>query len=243
WRPEEIDAVAALAEPARRRLYEYVAGRPDAVGRDEAAAALGMSRALVAFHLDRLVDAGLLVPEYRRLSGRSGPGAGRPAKLYRRSSARIGVSIPRRRDDVAARLMAEAIERGAAGGRPRALGQRGPEVPASPLEKRATAWGVELGQSARTAAAGDRPDELRAALVDALARAGFGPRVEADGTVRLTNCPFDALVEDHRDLVCGMNLALMEGFVAGLAATGFTAALDPVPGCCCVALREARPAH
>src|SRR3954462_9711428 len=82
---EELAALAPLAEPMRRRLYLHVATSAEAVGRDEAAAAVGISRALAAFHLDRLVDEGLLDTEFLRRSGRSGPGAGRPAKLYRRA--------------------------------------------------------------------------------------------------------------------------------------------------------------
>src|SRR3954447_16634908 len=92
-----LHAIASLDEPARRALYEWVATSGRAVGRDEAASAIGVSRALAAFHLDRLVRDGLLVPEYRRLSGRSGPGAGRPAKLYRRASGEVGVTLPERR--------------------------------------------------------------------------------------------------------------------------------------------------
>src|SRR5215470_13271573 len=91
---EQLESLQILTEPVRRDLYRYVAERGGEVGRDEAATALGISRALAAFHLDKLVEAGLLETSFRRLSGLKGPGAGRPSKLYRRSSVRIEVSLP-----------------------------------------------------------------------------------------------------------------------------------------------------
>src|SRR5438874_1639871 len=93
----DLAALALLDEPTRRRLYEYVSGHSEPVGRDQAAAALGITRELAAFHLDRLVEAGLLDASYRRLSGRQGPGAGRPAKLYLRADRDLSVSFPERR--------------------------------------------------------------------------------------------------------------------------------------------------
>src|SRR6188768_1678191 len=106
----DIGAVALLDEPVRRDLYEYVIRSGRAISRDEAASATEVSRALVAFHLDRLVDAGLLVAEYKRLSGRTGPGAGRPSKLYRRAPAEVAVSLPDRRYEVPALVFAETLE-------------------------------------------------------------------------------------------------------------------------------------
>src|SRR5436305_13119444 len=106
----QIAAIAALNEPIRRKLYAYIVDRPGAVGREEAAEAVGITRDLAAFHLDKLLEEGLLDVEYRRISGRSGPGAGRPAKLYRPSGRHVQVSLPGRRYDLAARLMAEALE-------------------------------------------------------------------------------------------------------------------------------------
>ncbi|MFC6936389.1 transcriptional regulator [Actinomadura yumaensis] len=107
---EDIEAIALLQDPVRRRLYEYVAARDHEIGRNEAAEAAGVGRTLAAFHLDKLVAAGLLETASRRLTGRSGPGAGRPAKLYRRSGAERGVSLPARDYRTAAGLLAEAAE-------------------------------------------------------------------------------------------------------------------------------------
>ena len=128
--PDDLRAVASLDKPARRALYEWVASSGRAVGRDEAAASVGISRALAAFHLDRLVKDGLLIPEYRRLSGRTGPGAGRPAKLYRRAPREVSVTLPARRYETAARLFAETLDRVADGtdGPPRELRNAAHEV-------------------------------------------------------------------------------------------------------------------
>src|SRR6266550_5151777 len=91
-----IGRIAALADPVRRALYLFVARGPGQVSRDRAARGVRISRALAAFHLDKLVRHGLLEASYRRLGKRRGPGAGRPAKLYRRSGLQLQVSLPPR---------------------------------------------------------------------------------------------------------------------------------------------------
>ncbi len=109
--PSNLDPLAALAEPVRRRLYEYVVAQGEPVDRDGAAAGVGIGRPLAAFHLDRLAAAGLLDVEFRRRSGRTGPGAGRPAKFYRRPFDReVAVSLPPRKYGLAAEILAEAVE-------------------------------------------------------------------------------------------------------------------------------------
>ena len=220
---DDIDAIALLDEPVRRRLYEWVVDQGRPVGRDEAAAAAGVSRALAAFHLDRLAAAGLLTTEFRRLTGRTGPGAGRPSKLYARADRDIRVALPERRYDIAAEVMAEALEEVGAGGAPETV------------RAAAHRLGEEVGSEARLAA-GPRPsrDRRREALVETLDERGYEP-AEVGSTLRLRNCPFHALVDDHRDLVCGMNLALAEGILDGLGEERISARLDRQPGLCCVA--------
>jgi predicted ArsR family transcriptional regulator len=227
--PAAIEAIALLQEPARRALYEWVASAGRAVSRDEAAASVGVSRALAAFHLDRLVREGLLEVEYRRLTGRSGPGAGRPAKLYRRSGREVAVSLPDRRYQISAEVFATAIERMAG------------SVPPEPLQLAARDVGAAVGKAARRRA-GPRPGRrrLREALLVALAEGGYEPRETASGEIRFGNCPFRSLVEDHRDLVCGTNLALAQGMLTGLGDDRATARLDPQPGLCCVAIAPGR---
>ncbi|HKY76733.1 MAG TPA: transcriptional regulator [Acidimicrobiia bacterium] len=219
----KISAIAALNEPIRRNLYAYIVEQPDAVGRDKAAEALGITRELAAFHLDKLLEEGLLDVEYRRISGRSGPGAGRPAKLYRPSGRHVQVSLPERRYDLAARLMAEALE-----------DPKGD--PAAAVDRAARRFGETIGTEARRHL-GRRPSATR--LLEracaVLREYGFEP-VRLNDEIRLRNCPFDAVAKDHTALVCGMNRALAEGMVKGLGAEGIDVYLDPMPGTCCVAL-------
>lgn len=217
-----IQAIALLAEPVRGELYRWVIDAGRAVSRDEAAVAVGVSRSLAAFHLDRLVGAGLMVAEFRRLSGRTGPGAGRPAKLYRRGPREVVVSLPERHYEIAAEVLSETIEQ---------LDEQSLDT----LRTTARQAGEQVGSTARRRA-GSRPSQkrLRAALLEALAERGYQPR-EAAGDIRLGNCPFQSLVDDHRTIVCGMNLALADGLISGLGERHTLARLDPQPGHCCVA--------
>jgi predicted ArsR family transcriptional regulator len=228
----DIQAVALLDEPARWGLYDAVVHASQPLSRDEAAAEAGVTRALAAFHLDKLVAAGLLDVEYRRLSGRTGPGAGRPSKLYRRGSREVGVSLPDRHYEVPAELLATALERLA-----------GP-TPPDALRSAAHDLGEGIGAAARRQS-GPRPSRrrLRDALEAALEARGYEPGETPSGEIRLRNCPFHALVADHRDLVCNMNLALADGILDGLGEDGLSAKLDPQPGQCCVAISATSPAH
>jgi predicted ArsR family transcriptional regulator len=223
----DIRTVALLDEPARRALYDAVVGAGHPVSRDEAASAAGVSRALAAFHLDKLAGAGLLDVEYRRLSGRRGPGAGRPSKLYRRGSREVGVSLPDRHYEVPADLIATALEQLA-----------GPTPPEA-LRSAAHDLGHGIGAASRLRC-GSRPSRrrLRAALEETLESRGYEPMETPSGEIRFANCPFHALVEDHRDLVCGMNLALAGGILEGLGDDRLGARLDPRPGQCCVAISD-----
>ncbi len=219
----QLEAVAALQEPLRRALYFYVASQDAEVSRDQAAEGLGISRALAAFHLDKLVGAGLLESSYRRLTGRSGPGAGRPSKLYRRSAKAVRVSLPPRSHDLAAQLLAGALAEGG-----------GAEAIAA-LERSARAWGLRFGKERRSQL-GPRPSRRRlvAAALDALADLGFEPRRQGDGTLTLRNCPFDARHSGALELMCGMNVALCRGLLEGLEVPGLEARLEPGPDRCCV---------
>ncbi|WP_448613288.1 helix-turn-helix transcriptional regulator [Modestobacter sp. URMC 112] len=219
-RTAALTAVAALAEPTRRRLYEHVVRQPAPVSRDEAAAALGLVRATAAFHLDRLVDDGLLDVHHERRTGRSGPGAGRPAKLYRRAACSVSVSLPDRRYDLAGHLLAAALVEV----------QRTGGSPADTLARLARDRGAELGTAARGTARGAA---ARDAVLQLLAQHGFEPREDA-GVVTLANCPFHALAQEHTELVCGMNLGLLQGVLDGVPGAELEARLEPAAGACCV---------
>ena len=216
----DLASLSSLDDPMRRRLYEVVRERTEPVGRDEAAAAAGVGRALAAYHLDKLVEAGLLTASYQRPPGRSGPGAGRPAKLYSRSDREFAVTIPPREYELAARVLVQAVESDPSG------------QSQATLRDVARRLGVELSR---------RFQDGNAGLEVALARHGYEPRRGDDGVIRLRNCPFRQLAEHHKDVVCGMNLGLIEGIVAGLGADGLRAVLDPRPGHCCVAIDAGQP--
>jgi predicted ArsR family transcriptional regulator len=221
--PRALQDLEVLADPVRRRLYQLVLDRPEAVSRDEAASAAGIGRPLAAHHLDRLVTAGLLVAEYRRRTGRTGPGAGRPAKFYRPSGRELHATLPERRYEVAADLFATALD---AGSRPHA---------GEALERAARSRGQELGGEARRRSQSRSPARRREALVDVLRDAGYAP-FEREGELRMLNCPFHELAQRHRTVTCGMNLARLRGMMAGAGLPEGQARLDQQPGLCCVVI-------
>jgi predicted ArsR family transcriptional regulator len=218
----EIEALTILREPVRRALYEHVARQPAAVSRDEAARALGINRALAAFHLDRLAEASLLTVEFARRSGRTGPGAGRPAKLYRRSRRRLTVNVPPRDHRLLATLLAASITP--------------PGVTADAADP-ARRFGRSLGARARRRLP-RRPTaaRLQACLEALLDRVGFEPYRPNQREVRLGNCPFDPLSRRHTALVCGVGVALVSGVLDGLAPDAFSVTRDERPDRCCVVL-------
>src|SRR5579859_6715233 len=210
----DLASVSSLDDPVRRRLYEVIRERGEPVGRDEAAAAAGVGRALAVYHLDKLVESGLLTASYQRPPGRSGPGAGRPAKLYTRSDREFAVTVPPREYELAARLLVQAVEADASG-RSRAA-----------LAEAARRLGTELGGASRSGQDVPRQDVPGQDIEGALALQGYEPGRDGDGVIRLRNCPFHQLAERHRELICGMNLALVEGLVEGLGPGGWRPVLD-----------------
>jgi predicted ArsR family transcriptional regulator len=210
-RAQRIRAISALSDPARLALYELVSRSTEPITRDAAAAAVGLARSTVAFHLDRLADDGLVEVRYRRLSGRSGPGAGRPSKLYGRADAEMTVSVPERHYDLLGELLAGAIEE---------AGASGADVRAT-LHDLAEREGRELAGGSES-------------LLAALERQGFEP-VDDGGDVVFANCPFHALAQRHTDLVCGLNRALVVG-MAAVAPGAARVVTEPGAGRCCVRL-------
>ncbi|CAM5350558.1 helix-turn-helix transcriptional regulator [Streptomyces tanashiensis] len=219
---EDIDAIAVLQDPVRRRLYEYVVAQGREVGRNEAAEATGVARTLAAHHLDRLTGAGLLESGSRRLSGRSGPGAGRPAKVYTRARGERSVSLPARDYRTAAELLAEAAE-------------------LAGLDAGLCAAARRRGESLRGSAG---PCGGLDQAVEALAARGYEPYLEgaeeegAGPVVRMRNCPFHAVAESFPPLVCGMNLALLEGLLGEEGPV--RARMDARPGECCVVVEASK---
>ncbi len=222
--------IAVLQDPVRRRLYEYVAAQGREVGRNEAAEAVGVARTLAAHHLDRLAEAGLLESGSRRLTGRSGPGAGRPAKVYTRALVERSVSLPARDYRTAAELLAEVAEEAG-------------------LDAGLCAAARRRGEALRGAAA---PCGDLAEAMGLLAARGYEPHIEAGeegeggeggegglgGVVRMRNCPFHTVAERFPPLVCGMNLALLEGLIGTDGPV--RARMDARPGECCVVVEVSK---
>jgi predicted ArsR family transcriptional regulator len=214
----DLAAIGLLQEPVRRALYGHVVAAGGEVSRNQAAEAVGVQRGLAAFHLDKLVEAGLLEVTYRRLGERRGPGAGRPAKLYRRAATEVAASLPPRTYQTAAHLLAEAVE------------EAGADLELQAAARRA---GQDAGR--RLAAAAPGPEVERV-----LADRGYEPFRDG-AALRLRNCPFANLAGEFPVLVCAMNLALVEGLLDGLGQPAGRAVMDPAPGRCCVAVRDPAP--
>ena len=227
---QQLTGLAGLGDPIRRTLYWYVADRGVPVSREEAAQAAGISRPLAAYHLDKLVDDGLLEPRYHRRSDRRGPGAGRPAKHYVRADRPIELSLPARDYAALAELLAGAVEADPSG------------TASAALNRAAATLGAELGTEAASGVAPDGdPDQVLAAVRQALAARGYEPYDGPDGTIRLSNCPFDRIAAQHRQVVCGANHAMLQALTDQLDGDPPTvrAVLDLQPGRCCVTLTRA----
>ncbi len=225
--------IGALADPVRRQLYEFVCAQPGLVSRDQAADAVGIPHHQAKFHLDRLTAEGLLESDYARLTGRSGPGAGRTSKLYRRARRDIAVSLPQREYELAGRLMATAIARSAGTGEPVA------EI----LNRVAREYGHSIGATDILGSTPPAPPKDAAAALEravrVLRRYGYEPRF-SDSEVELANCPFHALAQEQTELACNMNHALITGVADALAPHGPHARLCPGRDRCCVVLTPGR---
>ena len=222
----DIKQIACLEDDLRRRMYLFARRQPGGVRRDEVAREVGVSPKLAAFHLDKLADAGLLTFHYARPPGRTGPGAGRPAKIYEPSAARVDVSIPVRRYDVVGTLLLDAIQAGSDAGTAR------DRACSTALEA-----GTSLGRSVRAQRRLRPPGAERTMSVveEILEAYGFEPMRDG-ATLTLRNCPFDALARHAPDLVCAMNEAFIRGLVRGLGNDTVGVTLEPSDQRCCVKL-------
>ena len=210
-----IERLIPLMEPARRRIFVFVSGAPKPVSREEAAAATGLSTALAAFHLEKLLEARLVEASFEAPSAGGPRRRGRPAKLYRSSRGDISLSLPARNYRLAAEIFAEAF-------------------PAETAESVLGAAARRRGRSIGTSAGGEGL-EGTAGLVATLTEAGYRPR-PVSGRIELGNCPFEALTEGHGELICRANLALLEGILEGAGVSTMEARLEPGDDRCCVVI-------
>jgi predicted ArsR family transcriptional regulator len=208
--------VAALVDPVRRALYDFVRRERRPVTREEAAQAVDISRNLAAFHLDKLVEVGVLRARYEAPADQP-RGRGRTPKVYEATGDGFALAMPPRQYELVATILADAIA-------------TDPSNAPAAARRQAAALGHAIG-------AGARPiDEPVDRAVRALADLGYEPRREPDGLV-LENCPFHALAARHTALICGLNVEFVAGLLAGLACDALGAELSPRPGGCCVRLR------
>lgn len=230
-RPDAIHAVAALDDKLRRGMYDYIRAARTPVSRDQAAASVGISRKLAAFHLDKLVAAGLLRAHYRPGGLRK---VGRSPKLYEPAEVDITVSIPERQHDLLAGILVDALRT---------------EAPAETARQSALRSAHERGQALATAErarlrtgrlGAERALTLSAELLD---RHGYRPARTEPGCLRLHNCPFHPVVQQAPELVCGLNHAFLTGMLDGLGARNVRAVLEPRPGECCVQLHTSTAAR
>jgi predicted ArsR family transcriptional regulator len=220
-----LATLAVLSEEMRWRLYTVVRAAHRPVSREEAAASTGISRKLAAFHLDKLVAAGLL---HARYDAPLGPRrVGRTPKTYEPSGADIAISIPTRRHDLLAAILIDAVRAGTSG-----------EDPLSAAQRVARLKGTEQGASQRERLRPGRLGPERALTVagEILDECGYEPQRETPTQLRLRNCPFHPLAERARDVVCLVNHAYVSGLLDGLGATSAEAVFEPSPGTCCVRL-------
>lgn len=222
-------AVGALEDDLRLSMYVFIRAQGRPVSRDEAAAHVGISRKLAAFHLDKLVDRGLLSAHYARLPGRSGAGAGRSSKLYEASDLEVDVSIPERRYDIVGEIMMAALD------------QDSEEPPRQVAKRVAYDKGKAIGEDVKTRLRLRPPGSDRALSIaqETLSDYGFEPYRDETGSISLRNCPFHTLARQAPELVCGLNREFIDGFLRGIGNDTVDAALEPTPGQCCVKLRAA----
>jgi predicted ArsR family transcriptional regulator len=209
---ETIDQLSVLDDPARRAAYLAVRTADRPLTRAEVAEQAGISVRLAAFHLEKLVTEEFLEATYARDEQ---PGVvGHPAKRYRPTSLELEVSIPPRRYDLAAGMLAAALD------------ERSADLPLEVLGDVAAEYGRAVGRRV-TADAGD------SGLMTALRSVGYEPATSGDEVV-LRNCPFRDVAQARPEIICRMNLALVAGLVEGTQTPTLHAVLSPSPERCCV---------
>jgi predicted ArsR family transcriptional regulator len=171
----------------------------------------GPGAALAAFHLDKLVEVGMLHAHYEAPAGRP-RGRGRTPKVYQASADGLSLTVPQRHYELVGTILADAIA-------------TDPTDARSAAHRHAAALGAAIGAGAHPA--GD--------AVDSLADLGYEPRSDGADVV-LDNCPFHALATRHTALVCGVNAEFVAGLLAGAGCHSLRAELRPRPGGCCVRL-------
>ena len=210
---QRLSAVASLGDPVRKDLFDFVRGAGRALSRDDCAQALGLPKSSVRVHLDKLVEEQLLQVEYRKLGARTGPGSGRPSKLYTVAQTEISASVPPRHYDLAAALLAAAVQRS-----------------------------IDTGENVEQSMAAVAYDEGRRLGAEAgnihelLRSTGYSPEPDGEGGTIMANCPFHRLSLDHSGVVCSLNASLLSGALDGCTDQRHNLAPDTEISHCCARL-------
>ncbi|PRZ44335.1 putative ArsR family transcriptional regulator [Antricoccus suffuscus] len=225
---DPVRAVSALDDPSRRKIYQYARDARRPISREQAAEAVGISRKLAIFHLDKLVEVGLLVTHYD--AGNRVRKVGRTPKVYEPAAIDIAVTIPERQYGALAEILVQAL-----------VTERPGETARDAASRAAHERGRLFGESARSDLRGGKlgPERALTLAESALRGRGFEPYRESPACVRLANCPFHPLAERETEAVCGINYEFLRGFLSGAGASRVEAVQAPRPGECCVQLQAA----
>ncbi|WP_449373536.1 helix-turn-helix transcriptional regulator [Arthrobacter psychrolactophilus] len=212
---QRLSAVACLNDPVRQQLFELLRSSEAGQGlsRDDCVDSLGLPRSTVRAQLDRLVEERLVHVEFHELGERNGPGSGRPSKLYFIAQEEVTASFPPRHYDLAARLLAAAVQRSIDGS----------EDIESALSQVAHAEGRRMGEQA-------------GGIHAVLAGAGYDPQDDGRGGTIMANCPFHRLSAEHAGVVCSLNGALLGGALEGCGDSEHELAPDHEISHCCARL-------
>jgi predicted ArsR family transcriptional regulator len=227
----QLEPISALNDDLRRRIYLFIRRGSRAVSREEVGKELGISAKLAAFHLEKLLERGLLKSHYARPPDRSGPGAGRSAKYYEPSEIEFEVSIPARHYDLLGELLVETVM-------DQLPGEPAKTTASRVASERGFSVGVETKRELRKGRMG--PERALAVAEKVLNDRGYEPYRPSPGEIRLKNCPFHRLARQNPDLVCAMNQSFLDGLMRGLESESVEVALEPSPTECCVTLRDRR---
>lgn len=192
------EAFDVLSDERRRRIYVHVKQSAAPVTVNEIAEGFEIHRNAAKFHLDKLLAAGLLRAEFRRVNGRRGPGAGRPSKLYTATDSEVSFTVPERHYDLLAHLLLRALTRG------------------EDIEVVGEDFGRRLAASVAPDAGCTDSLECARAVLD---RLGFDPEVEVDpdgcAWITTSNCPFGRVaLEAPEGEVCRLDRAIIRGILS-----------------------------
>lgn len=210
---QRLRAVASLGDPVRRKLFELVRDAAGALSRDDCAEALALPKSTIRAHLDRLVQERLLLVEFRKIGNRTGPGSGRPTKLYTVARREVSASVPPRHYDLAASLLAAGVQRSID-----------------------TGDGIEQSLAQVASEEGRRMGSEAGDIHQLLANTGYSPEPDGEGGTIMANCPFHRLSRDHTGVICALNGSLLTGALEGCAESGLALAPDAEISHCCARL-------